>query len=155
MKGETMMTEKTERADQPVEPMRATNPPLEGVKRVGPFVWDFDDDGVYEHMGEEYGGADAVWLWTAPIETQQAMERADFAMRVCREAQDIAAAAQEELRKERERCGPNMNRAARQEEVLKVKRDAVLKERERCAKICEADPFALHDHAAAIRKEPT
>lgn len=68
-------------------------PPLDGVRRVGPFIEDFDD-GVFEHMGAEYKGG--VWLYTLPVETEQALERAEFMKRACWEAQDIAAKAQED-----------------------------------------------------------
>lgn len=34
-----------------------------GARRVGPFVV---TDDVYEHMGDEYKGSDAVWLYEAP-----------------------------------------------------------------------------------------
>lgn len=47
------------------------------VRRIGPFVV---SDGIYEHMGDEYRGSNAVWLWTAPIDANRAMERSDCAL---------------------------------------------------------------------------
>lgn len=71
------------------------------AKRVGPFDV---CDGIYEHMGDEFANNQrAVWLWTAPIDAVQAMERAEFMRRACYEAQDIAAAAQGELATLKER----------------------------------------------------
>jgi hypothetical protein len=136
----------------------------EQPKRVGPF--NVSDDGIYEHMGDEYKGG--VWLWTEPdtakpliegliYDLAQAKNRADFMRRACQEAQDIAATAQESVRK------------------------AVLNERKRCLAICEemeqhwsdykdtallngdvdlsnaasGEPRAARAIADLIRKEPT
>jgi hypothetical protein len=78
-------------------PLYTTAPPKSTVgparpptpQRVGPFAV---SDGIYEHMGDEY--QKGVWLYTAPIDAEQAMERASFMRAACLEAQAHAAAAQ-------------------------------------------------------------
>jgi hypothetical protein len=100
----------------------------EQPKRVGPF--DVSDDGVYEHMGDEYKGG--VWLWTEP-DMQKRQQLA-----VLNERERCAAILDAECERVRARLMPETTQLG---EAVNIHMKTLI--------------ALLPELAADIRKEPT